>query len=202
VAAAAVALTLAGCTQGQRDGVSPAYVIIDSIQAAPGATPTSFGGVLPSDVLTFVKVTIDGVEVRVPTVFEDFAQVRFRLALKDPGTPTSPNVPTSSNFITLDRYHVEYIRADGRNTPGVDVPYPFDGAVTVTVGVAGAVSSMTLVRLQSKLEAPLQALIGNGGAIAISTIAEITFYGHDQAGRSVSATGRILINFADWGDPE
>lgn len=201
-AAAAFALVLAGCTKGQLQGVSPSYLIIEALQGSAGATPTTFGGTLPSDVLTFVKQTIDGVEVRVPTVFEDFGQVRFRLALKDPGTVDSPNVPSSTNFITVTRYHIQYVRADGRNQPGVDVPYPFDGGLTSTVTTAGSVATLTLVRLQSKLEAPLQALIGNGGAIAISTIAEITFYGTDQAGRAVSVSGRLFINFADWGDPE
>jgi hypothetical protein len=202
VLAGAFALVLAGCTKGQLEGVATSYLILESMQGAAGATPTQFGGSLPSDVLTFVKQTIDGVEVRVPTVFEDVGQVRFRLALKDPGTPDTPNIPSSTNFITVTRYRVTYVRADGRNTPGVDVPYPFDGGLTSTVTTAGSVATFSLVRLQSKLEAPLQALIGNGGAIAISTIAEITFYGTDQAGRAVSVTGRLFINFADWGDPE
>jgi hypothetical protein len=83
----------------------------------------------------------------------------------------------------------------------VDVPYGFDGAMTVTVKDTEAVANFNLVRVQSKQEAPLQALTGGGGANAISTIAEITFYGKDQAGRDVSVTGRIGVNFADWGDP-
>jgi hypothetical protein len=32
-------------------------------------------------------------------------------------------------------------------------------------------------------------------------MAEITFYGQDQNGNSVSVTGSISVNFADWGDP-
>ena len=36
----------------------------------------------------------------------------------------------------------------------------------------------------------------------ISTLAEVTFYGTDQAGRDVVATANISVNFADWGDPE
>ena len=46
---------------------------------------------------------------------------------------TNPNGPTSNNAITVNRYRVTYRRSDGRNTPGVDVPYAFDGAVTFTV---------------------------------------------------------------------
>ena len=57
-----------------------------------------------------------------------------------------------------------------------------------------------VVRLQAKMEAPLQALAATGNII--STIAELTFYGRDQTGREVIATGRMSINFGDYADPE
>ena len=61
----------------------------------------------------------------------------------------------------------------------------------------------TLVRAQAKLEKPLVTLAGgNGGALIISTIADVTFFGKDQTGRDVTVTGSISINFADWADPE
>jgi hypothetical protein len=84
---------------------------------------------------------------------------------------------------------VVFTRTDGRNTPGVDVPYPFEGGMTLTA-IPGTVSgSFILVRAQAKIEAPLLALRGLGGQLMISTTAEVTFYGHDQAGNAVSATG-------------
>ena len=46
------------------------------------------------------------------------------------------------------------------------------------------------------------ALRGLGGSVLISTIANVTFYGHDQTGIPVSVTGSISVNFADWADPE
>ena len=49
-------------------------------------------------------------------------RVTLRLALKDPGA-TSATAPSPTNLITIKRYRVRFIRADGRNTPGVDVPY-------------------------------------------------------------------------------
>ncbi len=57
-----------------------------------------------------------------------------------------------------------------------------------------------LVPVQRKLEAPLLALRNHGGAMAIMTIANVTFYGYDQAGNAVSVTGSISVNFADWAD--
>lgn len=190
------------CTAAVKTDASSAFLIVDAILAASGAKPDTFGGSLASDVLTYVKRDAGGgTQVLVPTVFEDLGQVTFRLAMKDPGTATAPTTPSTANFITLTQYHVNYLRSDGRNTPGVDVPYPFDGALTITVGSTAVTASMTLVRLQAKNEAPLRALIGGSGALAISTIAEITFYGKDQSGHDVSVSGRISVNFADWGDP-
>ncbi|MEO8071401.1 MAG: hypothetical protein ABI652_08360 [Acidobacteriota bacterium] len=190
-----------GCTQMQTQGLSPAYLIIDSLQGASGAEPSKLGTPVSSDVVTNVKKTVDGKEVLVPTVYEDPGQVTFELALKDPGGTGNPTAPTTTNFITISRYHVQFIRADGRNTPGVDVPYAFDGGLTLTVGTEPATTGLTLVRIQAKEEAPLKALSTGGSAIAISTIAQVTFYGVDQAGRAVTVTGNISVNFANWGDP-
>jgi hypothetical protein len=105
--------------------------------------------------------------------------------------------PSAVNAITLTQYHVNFIRADGRNTPGVDVPFGFDGVLATTIAGAGSVS-FTLVRVQSKTEAPLAALANNFQVI--SMIAEVTFYGHDQNGRAASVSGRINVDFSDWGD--
>ena len=133
-------------------------------------------------------------------VFDDIGRVTTRLALKDPGTPQNPASPTSANYVTVDRYRVEYQRSDGRNTPGGDVPYPFDGSLTFTTATGIETAEFVLVRASAKLEAPLISLSGGGGAIIINTLAIVTFYGRDQTGAELSATGTISINFADWED--
>jgi len=196
----ALGVLLASCTGVQRQGTSPAYLIVNSLEAASGADPDAFGGSLASDVVTIVSRATGGEEVQQATVFDDLARVEFSLGLKDPGSTSAPSQPSTSNFITVSRYHVRFIRADGRNAPGVEVPYAFDGAITVTVGAEPAVATLVLVRSQAKQEAPLSALSVTGAPV-ISTIAEITFYGKDQAGRTVAVVGRIGVNFADWGDP-
>jgi hypothetical protein len=187
-----------GCTTaGASNSTSSAYLIINALLAAPGATPAAFSGVLASDVLSVVTQTVNGQQVSVPTVFEDPGQATFQLALKDPGTTASPTAPTTTNFITITRYHVAFTRTDGHNTEGVDVPNAFDGATTVTVGVTPVSATIVLVRAAAKQQAPLVALVGGNGEI--STIAQVTFYGADQTGRAVSVTGSIGVNFADWG---
>jgi len=183
---AVLAVTVcAGCAAVGRPGEASSYLIVESFLAASGAEPGSFTGTLASDVLTN------------NTVYADPGEVVFALAMKNPDAPSSP-----ANYITVRRYRVVFRRTDGRNVPGVDVPFGFDGAVTQTIGASGAAVTFTLVRIQAKMEAPLLALVGGGGAIAISTIAEVTFYGTDQAGRDVIATANISVNFADWGDPQ
>ena len=107
--------------------------------------------------------------------------------------------PTSNNQVTINRYHVEFRRADGRNVEGFDVPRSFDGAVTVAVPANGSASvAFELVRHLAKSESPLVQLVTNANEIA--TIAIITFYGTDAVGNVVSAAGQMTVNFSNFGD--
>jgi hypothetical protein len=190
---AAFLVANAGCANGNLAGHANTFVTIDALEASSGATPGSFSGDLASDVLTRVQVNGQFVD----TIFADNGRARFSLGRKDPTSPIS-----ATNFVTINRYHVDFIRADGLNVQGVHVPFSFDGAATGTVNDAGGVVTFTIVRAQAKTESPLAALVGGGGFGAIATLAEVTFFGEDQAGRSVKVTGRIGVIFADWGDPD
>jgi hypothetical protein len=187
--ALASTMLLSSCSSAVRQGTGSSYLVITTLQGGRGDSG-ELGSSLSSDVLTIVdKATGEA------SIFADRGQAEFALQMKDPnGLGASP-----VNAITLTQYHVEYVRSDGRNTPGVDVPYAFDGAVTLTISNTGS-TGFTLVRNQAKSEAPLRALRDGGGARIISTIAKVTFYGHDQSGRGVSVTGNISVNFADWGE--
>jgi hypothetical protein len=179
-------LLVTSCSKMIRTGQSPAYLIMTSLQGAPGLSG-AFGSTLASDVLNVNATT--GAQ----SIASDRGQASLQLVLKDPVAAA----PTDVNSITITQYHVEYVRSDGRNVQGVDVPFAFDGAVTVTVAGTATVP-FTLVRIQAKQEAPLSALAFGGGANTITTIARVTFYGHDQNGREVSVTGNIEVNFSDW----
>lgn len=176
----AVALLGAGllmsCSQSIRTGQASSYLVLTSLGGPGGGAPVA------SDV-----IGDNG------GILADSGTAAFQVLMKDTGGLG----PSPVNAITITQYHVEYVRSDGRNTPGVDVPFAFDGGVTSTIGTSGGVS-FTLVRIQAKLEAPLKALAFQGGAQVISTTARVTFYGHDQTGREVSVTGNIEVNFADW----
>jgi Flp pilus assembly protein TadG len=169
------AAALSACSDAVRSGQASSYLVMTSLTSKDGST-------LSSDVR---NDTTGGIA-------EDVGTASFQLNMKDVLAS-----PTDNNSITLTQYHVEYVRADGHNVQGVDVPYAFDGGVTLTVTGSGSVG-FTLVRIQAKKEAPLAAMANHGGQVAITTIAKVTFYGHDQTGREVSVTGNIEVKFDDW----
>ena len=190
---AVLALCISAASCGSvREGSGTSFLIVDQIEFASGAAPTTFFGNAISDVETVVGSS--------PTTFNDLARVSFRLGLKDPGPAASALTPTQNQFITIDRYHIRYFRADGRNQQGVDVPYEFDGAFTVTVGAVNPQPVFTIVRNTAKNEAPLAGLKSN--RVIITILAEITFYGRDQTGHEVSATARASIDFGNFADPD
>jgi hypothetical protein len=164
-------------------------LVIEFLGGASGAADgTTFSGTLQSDVVT-VK---DGNA----TIFSDNGQVRMRFTMKDTLT-----TPSALNAVTINRYRVTYRRSDGLNTPGVDVPYPFDSAMTFTIAPGGVVTqAFELIRHVAKQEAPLMALRAN--PVIISTVADVTFFGHDQAGNELSVMGSMGVQFGNFADPD
>ena len=199
LAVIALGATATSCGDVVRNGRAPSSLVVDSIRGVRGAaTVATPASTLISDVITnVISPAPCSAETPCPTIFGDSGEATMHIALKDPGTSTAPASPTEVNAITITRYHVDYIRADGRKTPGVDVPYGFDGAVTVTV--SGATTfGFQLVRVVAKEETPLVQL--KVSKSVIPAIAGITFFGHDQAGNEVTATGTIQVDFGNYGD--
>jgi len=186
VIAGCVVATASCGSEMLRTGRAPVYLVISGISPQ---------GVL-SDVEVLIDQTVNGVTVQVPSVANDNATVSIRAELKNPSV-----TGTAINAVTLTRYRVVFRRTDGRSTPGVDVPYGFDGGLGLTIQAGGTgAAQFEIVRHQSKLEPPLKNLSGLGGQALISTIAEITFFGHDQNGNEVSVTGRLDVHFGDFPD--
>ena len=179
-----------GCSDFIRQDRSSVTLVIDALEGSSGAvTPPTFGGTLQSDVLTRGGI------------ISDSGRVTMRVIMKEPGQLLSP-----TNTVTINRYRVTFRRADGRNTPGVDVPFPFDSAATFTVAssVTATVFGFELIRHTAKLESPLLGLRDQNNTITftiISTLADITFFGRDQAGNELSVTGTIGVQFGDFADP-
>jgi hypothetical protein len=199
-AVAAMVAASVSCGKVVRTGRGGSFLVIDALQGIRGAaTLGQPSTTLISDVITNISTPAPcSPTAPCPTVFGDVGQVTMRVVMKDVGSE-NPTSATALNDITITRYRVEYTRADGRNTPGVDVPYPFDGVVTFTVTPNPTTFGFSLVRNQAKDEPPL-VLLRNGNSI-ITQLAKVTFYGTDQTGNQVSVTGNIQIDFGNFGDP-
>lgn len=196
---AASLLAATGCGgELLRSGRSPVYLVVESTEGSQGGGAGTSGVFLLSDVEVLVEETINGQTVKVPTYFNDNATVTLRADLKNPSIEG-----TAVNTVTITRYHVDFRRSDGRNTPGVDVPFGIDGGLGVSIPAGSSQAiSFEIVRHQAKLEPPLRNLRSFGGQGFISTIAEITFYGRDQNGNEVTATALMDVQFGDFADEQ
>ena len=173
------------CSAGySTDNNSNVLLIITVIN---GGTP------LKSDVLTKGSVVSDSVAV-------DTA-VRF----KNINIPTTPSVP---NAVLFERYEISYRRSDGRGVQGQDVPYTISGNMSAGADVTrgdNTTLNIEVVRAQAKLEPPLrnlQSVTGTslGGALVVTMFADITIHGRTVSGQTVTASGSLQIDFADYAD--
>jgi len=166
------------CSQTVRTGDGSSYLVITSIVGGPNSSAT-----VESDV-----VSDEG------DILQDGAEATMTLQMKD----ITGAAPSAVNAITITQYHVEYIRSDGRNVQGVDVPFAFDSGMTITVSPTGqGQQTFDLVRVSAKREAPLLALVSNFQTLDV--IADVTFFGKDMHNNDVMVTGSIGITFANHG---
>jgi len=177
-------LLLNSCNPIEDDSNSSSLLIIESIlgQNAEGEE----ANFLQSDVL------------KADSVFADTAMASVRAATLDP----VPRLGSSQyNDIMVTRYTVSYSRTDGKNTPGIDVPYPFEGSLSVLAKVGSSTSfNFIVVREVAKLEPPLVHLATGRAEGVLTCTAKIDFYGHDLTNKKVKATGYLTIHFANYVD--
>ena len=180
----AVALTLALSGCGTADYVTDSQATVLLIVASING-----GAVLDSDVRLGENSTL---------ICPDTVEVALALRNKNPGAQ-EPRIPGA---VLIQRYTVEYFRSDGRGLHGVDVPFPISGAISSALDVASSGTEMVpieVVRRQAKLENPLSAITGFD---LLTMFADITISGETISGDSVTASGRLQITFADFGDME
>ena len=185
---AVLSVAAASCGDVATSGRAPVYLVVDRLEGTSTTTGTS-ATVVQSDVLTKGSIT------------NDLGEVTLSLAQKDVVQANTIG-PSTNNQVTINRYHVAYKRADGRNTEGVDVPYAFDGAATATIGLIGSTKiDFELVRHVAKAESPLVQLANKSvGTTVITTLAYVTFYGNDVVGNAIQATGTIQVDFGNFAD--
>ena len=194
-----IAITpLSGCGDFVRQSRSPSQLVIVRLETPATEFRELQGGTgVPGSIVQVPGFGAGPLYSDVEPAVRNLGRVALRQILRDPGPPGATTAPSSLNDITVEEYEVRYRLANGRNTAGVDVPYPIRGGLTITIqGTSTATGEFELVRQVAKQEPPLSAL--RNSSVVLTVIADVTFYGHDQAGNTVAANGSVQINFADF----
>jgi hypothetical protein len=201
---AGLALSLAGCVPNwareNETGLLMTVADVTGIEGGEGGSGQE-GAVLFSDV---------------SSLFNDDARVTVQLFRKNPDVSfTGP-----LEAVRLESYQVRYLRSDGRNVEGLDVPNRVTGSLNSVVIPSPSGSDVNevdlvvnIVRHQAKLESPLRNLVGVflsptrsiifASEGVITTSAEITIFGRQvTTGEVLRATGRLQVTFADFADEE
>jgi hypothetical protein len=130
------------------------------------------------------------------TIYADIATATLQTKLLNPLSVTGPS---QYNDIMLDRYVVTYFRSDGNNIEGVDVPYSFEGHLSVNIPVdSEVVITFVIVREVAKMEPPLIGLTEGRDIGVLQVHAKVEFFGHDMANKNIKATGYLDIFFANY----
>ncbi len=181
----AASIFLPACNPLEDESRSNSILIVESVTGKDIAGTVA--GFLQSDV-----VKTDN------TITADTAKATLSAKFMDP----APILGTSQySDIMVTRYVVSYSRTDGRNRPGADVPFPFEGSLTTLVRIDSTTSvDFVIVREAAKLEAPLINLRDSAYGDILNMTAKIDFYGHDLANKAVKATGYLTVYFANYTD--
>lgn len=177
-------LLLYSCNPIEDDSKSASMLIVENILGSD--TEGKAVNYLQSDVVTNSTVTAD------------IASATLRAETLNP----KPILGTSSfNDVLVTRYTVSYSRTDGKNVPGVDVPYSFEGSLSALVNVGSTTTfSFVVVREVAKLESPLIKLADGRAEGVLQVTAKVDFYGQDMTNNKVKATGYLTIYFANYVD--
>jgi len=185
----ALAFALAACNPLENETQSMSYLVVDRLRGMDATGAAS--DYIQSDVLYEDPTTGE------TSIIADIATATLTVHMLDPD-PIMGASPYAD--VELTSYTVTFTRADGRNTPGVDVPYPFEGDLTRILEVETPTNvSFVIVRESAKQESPLLDILQlNTRAEVFTATAQVDFYGHDLTGAEVKATGYISITFANY----
>jgi hypothetical protein len=190
-AAALLALLVGAiaCNPVEKESQSASRLILDGLTGVD--VEGNAAGYLNSDVVLVNEA--GGLSWRA-----DVASATFSVIPYDP----LPLQGTSPYYdVQLTRYTVSFTRNDGRNVPGRDVPYPFEGEIALRIGVnQTGMITFIIVREVAKQEMPLLGLYQANLGDVLNMTARVEFFGHDLAGRTVKASGTLPVYFANYAD--
>ncbi len=184
------ALVLGGCVAKEGDTTSASFLVINSL------TGNDLEGNAGSTTV-FSDVDMGG------SIVNDNGVASVSTLTYNPLEDSEEHDITYYMNVIVDQIDVEFMRTDGRNVEGVDVPYRFTQPINMIVPVDENVEiPFVLIRHVAKLEAPLFALreITSQGVV-LQLVAKVTLHGKDLGGHRVApVSGYISVwcsNFAD-----
>ncbi|MCU0236568.1 MAG: hypothetical protein MUC72_05720 [Acidobacteria bacterium] len=189
------ALALVSCVAKENDTTSASFLVINAL------TGNDLEGNAGSTTV-FSDVSIAG------SIVNDNGVATVTTLTYNPLEDSEEHDITFYMNVIVDQVDVEFMRTDGRNVEGVDVPYRFTQPMNMLVPVDEITEiPFVLIRHVAKLEAPLFALreITSQGVI-LQLVAKITLHGKDLGGHRVApVSGYVSVwcgNFADEDAPD
>ncbi len=184
------ALALASCQAKEDDSTSASFLVITSLTgndlAGKAGSTTVF-----SDVIT------NG------SIINDSAVAVVTALTYNPTEDSEAHDITYYMNVIVDQVDVEFMRTDGKNTEGVDVPYHFSQPMNMLVEVDKTASiPFILIRHVAKMESPLIQLRDfPSEEFVLQLLAKVTMHGKDLAGHRIAPVSGYLTvwcaNFAD-----
>ena len=187
-------LVMAGCVARENDSTSGSFLVITSL------TGNDLAG-KPGSTTVFSDVSLAG------SIVNDSGVASITTLTYNPLEDSDEHDITFYMNVIVDQIDVEFMRTDGRNVEGVDVPYRFTQPMNMLVPVDEIIQvPFILIRHAAKLEAPLFALREVGSqAIVLQLVAKVTVHGKDLGGHRVAPVSSYVsvwcANFADT-EPE
>ncbi len=184
------ALALGSCLAKENDSTSASFLVVTSLTgndlAGKAGSTTVF-----SDVIT------NG------SIVNDSAIAVVGALTYNPTEDSEAHDITYYMNVVVDQIDVEFLRTDGKNVEGVDVPYHFSQPVNIMVEVDKTASiPFILIRHVAKMESPLIQLRDfPSEEVVLQLVAKVTVHGKDLAGHRVAPVSGYLsvwcANFAD-----
>ncbi len=186
------ALLLSSCLAKENDTTSASFLVINSLtgndlEGNAGST-TVFSDVLQGG-----------------GIYNDNGVASVTTLTYNPMEDSEEHDITYYMNVIVDQIDVEFMRTDGRNVEGVDVPYRFTQPLNMLVPVDETIEiPFVLIRHVAKLEMPLLALRETPSqSFVLQLVAKVTLHGKDLGGHRVApVSGYVSVWCADFADPE
>ena len=184
------ALVLSSCLAKEDDSTSASFLVINSL------TGNDLEGNAGSTTV-FSDVDMGG------SIVNDNGVALVSTLTYNPLEDSEAHDITYYMNVIVDQIDVEFMRTDGRNVEGVDVPYRFTQPIDMIVPVDEEVEiPFVLIRHVAKLEMPLLGLREvPSREFILQLVAKVTVHGKDLGGHRVApVSGYVSVwcaNFAD-----